>query len=137
MMSKKEPERRGSPLTTHKPPASEGEGVANDTEATTAHIGQGTANGIDRHVQRTYERAISKSYGGARKDYKVNLPIALAKAIKMECKSLTGHERGGWSDLVTVLLEHGWKAYQEGKIEVATRSVVVSRRIIRVENDQH
>jgi hypothetical protein len=75
--------------------------------------------GIDPDVQKTIQHA-QERWGSKskRKQYNLTLPTWLADAVKQEGARLTGHQRRGFSDLVTILLEHGWKAYLDEQIEV-------------------
>jgi hypothetical protein len=65
-----------------------------------------------------------------RQKVNVNLPLILVTAIKQEATSLTGHRRRGFSDLVTVLLQYGWKAYQAGELKLGVQAVRVEMRIV-------
>lgn len=68
-----------------------------------------------------------------RQKVNVNLPVGLVAAIKREAKNLTGHQRRGFSDLVTVLLRYGWEAYQAGDLKLEMQPVKVEMRIVVAE----
>jgi hypothetical protein len=92
--------------------------------------------GIDPDVQKTIEDA-RKRWGknDERKAYKLTLPVSLKEAIHREAARLTGHKRRGLSDFVTILLEYGWEAYIDGKLEVELQPEVVQRRITRASDE--
>lgn len=56
-------------------------------------------------------------------------PVTLADAIRAEATRLTGHGRRGFSDLLLVLVQVGWEAYQRGEIEIELRPTAVEQRI--------
>ena len=105
-MSKGKPERRPSPLS-----------------------GPG-GKGIDPSVQAVQQRTARLVHGRETKAYKVILPRALAEAIHAEATALTRHQRRGWSDLVTALLQYAWKAYQDEEVEIELQAVATRHRIV-------
>ena len=67
--------------------------------------------------------------GVSRQKVNLNLPSGLTNAIRQEAAALTGHRRRGFSDLMTVLLQYGWEAYQSGELEIELQPVAVEMRI--------
>lgn len=65
----------------------------------------------------------------ARHKVTFNLPDNLVNAIRREALDLTGHKRRGFSDLVTVLLQHGWNAYQVGDLKIEMKPATIETRI--------
>lgn len=92
--------------------------------------------GIDPAVVAALEAADKKrgSRSGItqRQKVNVNLPAGLVMAIKQEAITLTGHRRRGFSDLMAVLLQYGWTAYQVGDLELEMQAVTVEMRIVSV-----
>lgn len=93
--------------------------------------------GIDPAVAGLLVQAESRRAGrngGELKKQKVNLnlPASLTNAIRAEAFALTGHKRRGFSDLVIVLLRHGWAAYQAGELKIEMQPVAVEMKIAAV-----
>lgn len=63
----------------------------------------------------------------------VRLPVDLVDEIKGEAHRLTGHKRRGFSDLLALLLRHGWDAYQAGELELETKPARVELRIVKAQ----
>ena len=108
MPRKSEPERRESPLR-----------------------GPG-GRGLDPHVQATLQQAARRLGQGERRQYNLSLPEDLMESIRAEAAALVGHKRRGFADLVTVLIEHGWTAYQAGELEVELQPTAVQMQIVGV-----
>ncbi len=65
----------------------------------------------------------------------LNLPANLTNAIRLEAAALTGHKRRGFSNLMAILIQAGWDAYQSGELEIELKPVAVEMRIVAVEKD--
>jgi len=93
--------------------------------------------GIDPAVLAALDASDKKRQGkrgvAQRQKVNVNLPANLVMAIKQEAISLTGHRRRGFSDLMAVLLQYGWEAYQAGDLELEMQAVTIEMRIVSVE----
>ena len=74
-------------------------------------------------------RQAMRSGGAIRQKVNLNLPSNLANAIRQKAFALTGHKRRGFSDLVVILLRHGWEAYQAGELEIELKPSVIEMRI--------
>lgn len=79
------------------------------------------------------QRQMRRGAGGVvRQKVNLNLPSALTNAIRLEAAALTGHKRRGFSELMAVLIQYGWDAYQAEQLEIELKPVAVEMRIVAV-----
>jgi hypothetical protein len=77
-------------------------------------------------------KKLARGVAVPRQKVNLNLPTNLVSAIKEEAFALTGHKRRGFSDFATILLQHGWDAYQAGDLEIELQPATVEVRITAV-----
>jgi len=66
----------------------------------------------------------------------ITLPTDLIAEIKAEAYRLTGHQRRGFSELVSICARYGWAAYQRGELSVERKPKVITYQIVAKEDTQ-